>query len=67
MAVPELHDMAERSGVFDAISAVWPVDANVTGAGEPERVEPLVTSPNYFSNAHSSGDCATLRVTNRWE
>jgi predicted permease len=49
MSQPELRDLQERSGVFQDISAVWPVDANVTGAGHPERIELLVTSPNYFS------------------
>src|SRR5579862_4693365 len=49
MSVPELQDLAGRSGIFDQISAAWPVDANVTGAGQPERVEFLAVSPNYFS------------------
>ncbi len=49
MSQPELRDLQERSGVFQDISAVWPVDANVTGTGHPERIELLVISPNYFS------------------
>jgi putative ABC transport system permease protein len=49
MSVPELQDMQERSGVFEDISAVWPVDANLTGSDRPERVELLAVSPNYFS------------------
>ncbi|HEX7772130.1 MAG TPA: ABC transporter permease, partial [Pyrinomonadaceae bacterium] len=31
------------------VSAVWPVDANLTGADRPERVELLGVSPNYFT------------------
>jgi len=49
MSVPELWDLRDRSGVFQDISAVWPVDANLTGAEHPERVELLATSPNYFT------------------
>jgi putative ABC transport system permease protein len=49
MSVDELRDFQERSGVFDQISAVWPVDANLTGSDRPERIELLAVSPNYFS------------------
>jgi predicted permease len=49
ISVPELQDLQERSGVFEEISAVWPVDANLTGSDRPERVELLAVSPNYFS------------------
>jgi predicted permease len=49
MSVPELQDLQERSGIFEELSAVWPVDANLTGSDRPERVELLAVSPNYFS------------------
>src|SRR6476661_779496 len=49
LSVDELKDFQERSGVFDEISAVWSVDANLTGSDRPERVELLAVSPNYFS------------------
>src|SRR5882762_6574453 len=49
MSVPELHDLQKRSEVFDQLSAVWPVDANLTGSDRPERIELLAVSPNYFS------------------
>ena len=49
MSVPELQDLQDRSGAFENVSAVWPVDANVTGGGNPERIELLAVSPNYFS------------------
>jgi putative ABC transport system permease protein len=49
LSVDELRDFQERSGVFDQISAVWPVDANLTGSDRPERIELLCVSPNYFS------------------
>lgn len=49
MSVPELQDLQERAGIFEDVSAVWPVDANLTGSDHPERVELLAVSPNYFS------------------
>ncbi|HSB12526.1 MAG TPA: ABC transporter permease [Blastocatellia bacterium] len=49
MSVNELQDFQERSGVFEEISAVWPVDANLTGSDRPERIELMAVSPNYFS------------------
>ncbi len=49
MSVDELKDFQERSGIFEEISAVWPIDANLTGSDRPERIEALATSPNYFS------------------
>jgi putative ABC transport system permease protein len=49
MSVDELKDLQERSGIFQQVSAVWPVDANLTGSERPERIELLAVSPNYFS------------------
>jgi len=46
---PELRDLQERTDIFESVSAVWPVSADVTGASQPERVELEVVSPNYFS------------------
>jgi putative ABC transport system permease protein len=49
MSVDELRDLQERADVFDQVSALWPVDANLTGSDRPERIELLCVSPNYFS------------------
>lgn len=49
MSVDELKDLQERSGVFQQVSAVWPVDANLTGTERPERIELLAVSANYFA------------------
>jgi putative ABC transport system permease protein len=49
LSVDELRDLQERSGVFEDVSAVWPIDANLTGSDRPERIEVLAVSPNYFS------------------
>jgi len=49
LSVPELDDLRTRAGVFDQVTAVWPTDANMTGAQRPQRLEVLAVSPNYFS------------------
>src|SRR5689334_4275588 len=49
LSVDELKDLQDRSGAFQQVSAVWPVDANLTGSDRPERIELLAVSPNYFS------------------
>lgn len=49
LSVDELKDLQERSGAFEQVSAVWPVDANLTGSERPERIELLAVSPNYFA------------------
>jgi putative ABC transport system permease protein len=38
-----------RADVFDDISAVWPISANLTETDEPERVETALVDANYFS------------------
>ena len=45
---PELEDLRDRAGVFDSVTAIWPVSASFLGGDRPERVEVLVTSANYF-------------------
>jgi predicted permease len=48
MSQPELDDFQRRSGVFDEISAVNPINANITGREKPLRVETNAVSTNYF-------------------
>ena len=48
-SVPEFDDLKSRAGVFEEVSVVWPVSVNLTGAKEPQRLELMVVSPNYFS------------------
>ena len=48
MSVPELDDLAKRSGVFDAVSAILPASAALEGGERVERIELLGTSANYF-------------------
>lgn len=46
---PELEDIQAAHDIFDAVSVVWPTSGNLTGGSQPERLELLGTSPNYFS------------------
>jgi putative ABC transport system permease protein len=48
MSVPELHDLRDRSGVFDRISAIWPVSTALSGGDHVERIEMLGTGFDYF-------------------
>ena len=48
MSVPELKDLQDRAGIFEAVAGVWPIDGNSTGGGRPERIEALAISFNYF-------------------
>ncbi len=49
MSQPELDDLQQRSGVFDQVSAVWAINANITGREKPQRVEANAVSTNYFT------------------
>ena len=44
----EARDYEERTGAFQAVSGLWPIDANLTETDRPERVEALATDFNYF-------------------
>jgi predicted permease len=48
MSVPEFEDLRERSGIFEQISAIWPVSTALSGGERAERIEMLGTSPGYF-------------------
>jgi predicted permease len=48
-SVPELDDLRNRAGVFSDVSTIVSGSENLTGAGHPERLEFMVTHPNYFS------------------
>ncbi len=48
LAPLELFDMRDDPGLFSGISGVYPIDANLTGGNEPERVEALLVDINYF-------------------
>ncbi len=46
---PELDDLQTRAGVFEDVSPIFEGSENVTGAGQPERVEGVNGSFGYFS------------------
>jgi predicted permease len=48
LAVPELEDLQRRSDIFEGVSAVWPMDGNLTGANVPTHIEAMAVSENYF-------------------
>jgi len=49
LAVPELFDIAQRRAVFSAVSGLYAINANLSGADEPERVEAQLVSAGYFA------------------
>src|SRR6202047_5330629 len=49
MSAPELWDLQDRSGLFQALSAIWPIDSDIAGTDRPVRAETLATSPDYFT------------------
>ena len=48
-SVPELEDLRTRSGVFEDVSTIGGGSVNLIGANHPERLEFVVSHPNYFS------------------
>src|SRR5246127_1181366 len=46
---PELDDLLTRSGVFEDVTPIFEGSEDVTGAGQPERVEGVNGSFSYFS------------------
>ena len=48
-SMPEFDDLRAQTDVFEDVSVVWPTSTNLTGAKQPERLEALGTTPNYFS------------------
>ncbi|MCI0485131.1 MAG: ABC transporter permease [Blastocatellia bacterium] len=49
VSFPELFDYQERAGVFEGVAGLYSINANLTGVSEPERIEGLFVSANYFS------------------
>jgi putative ABC transport system permease protein len=48
-SVPELEDLKSRADIFSHVSVVFGGSTDLTGAKQPEHLEMLEVSPNYFS------------------
>jgi predicted permease len=60
-SVPELEDLKSTAGVFEEVSVIFPTSANLTGAKQqPERLEALGVSPNYFTMLGASPQIGRL-------
>jgi len=46
---PELDDLQSRAGVFEDVTPIFEGSENLTGAGQPERLEGVNGSFGYFS------------------
>src|ERR1043165_5904407 len=46
---PELDDLQTRAGVFEDVSPIFEGSEDLTGAGQPERIEGVNGSLSYFS------------------
>ena len=46
---PEYQDLLREVPALRDLAAVWPININLTGSGEPERIQAAVVSSNYFS------------------
>jgi len=49
LSPPELFDYRDKAGVFEEISGLYPITANITGGDRPERAEVLLADVNYFA------------------
>jgi predicted permease len=45
---PELFDYQQQGDIFAAVSGDYPINANLTGSDEPERLEAQLVSASYF-------------------
>ena len=48
-SVPELNDLRNRAGVFESVTGTERGSIDLTSGSEPQRLEMLTASPNYFS------------------
>jgi putative ABC transport system permease protein len=48
VSVPEFEELRARSDVFAELSIVFPMHGNLTGVAQPQRVEAVAVSPNFF-------------------
>jgi putative ABC transport system permease protein len=46
---PEYRDISTGVPAIHDLAAIWPININLTGLGDPERIQAAVVSSNYFS------------------
>jgi putative ABC transport system permease protein len=49
VSAPELNDYRREVDALQDAAGAWPININLTGYGEPERIAAAVVSPNFFS------------------
>jgi predicted permease len=59
-SVPEFEDLKSRAGVFEGVSALVSGPTDLTGGKQPEHLEVLEVSPNYFSMLGASPQIGRL-------
>jgi putative ABC transport system permease protein len=48
VSAPELNDYKREVDAIQDAAGAWPININLTGYGDPERIAAAVVSPNYF-------------------
>src|SRR5689334_16034445 len=54
VGIPELFDYQQQGDIFASVSGDYPINANLTGSDEPERLEAQLVSASYFEMLHAS-------------
>jgi putative ABC transport system permease protein len=49
VSAPELNDYRREVNALEDAAGAWPININLTGYGQPERIAAAVISPNFFS------------------
>ena len=49
VGIPELFEYQQQGDIFETVSGDYPINANLTGSDEPERLEAQLVSASYFA------------------
>jgi predicted permease len=53
VGIPELFDYEQQGDVFASVSGDFPINANLTGSDQPERLEAQLVSASFFDLLHA--------------